>query len=72
MESKTGSVGKPSPAFKVTLLDSEHNTVDIGSEGEICFDITGERSVGLFKEYYRNQEKTDEVCHDGYYLHICR
>ena len=67
MESKTGSVGKPSPAFKVTLLDSDHNTVDIGSEGEICFDITGERSVGLFKEYYRNQEKTDEVCHDGYY-----
>lgn len=67
MESKTGSVGKPSPAFKVTLLDPDHNTVDIGSEGEICFDITGERSVGLFKEYYRNQEKTDEVCHDGYY-----
>ena len=67
MESKTGSVGKPSPAFKVSLLDSDHNVVDIGSEGEICFDISGEKSVGLFMEYYRNQEKTDEVCHDGYY-----
>ncbi|MBO5840483.1 MAG: AMP-binding protein [Methanobrevibacter sp.] len=67
MESKTGCVGKPSPAYKISLLDSDHNVVDIGSEGEICFDISGERSVGLFKEYYRNQEKTDEVCHDGYY-----
>ena len=67
MESKTGCVGKPSPAYKISLLDSDQNVVDIGSEGEICFDISGERSVGLFKEYYRNQEKTDEVCHDGYY-----
>ena len=67
MESKTGCVGKPPPAYKISLLDSDHNVVDIGSEGEICFDISGERSVGLFKEYYRNQEKTDEVCHDGYY-----
>ena len=67
MESKTGCVGKPSPAYKISLLDSDHNVVDIGSEGEICFDISGERSVGLFNEYYRNQEKTDEVCHDGYY-----
>ncbi|MBQ6138447.1 MAG: AMP-binding protein [Methanobrevibacter sp.] len=67
MESKTGCVGKPSPAYKIRLLDSDQNVVDIGSEGEICFDISGERSVGLFKEYYRNQEKTDEVCHDGYY-----
>lgn len=67
MESKTGCVGKPSPAYKISLLDSDHNVVDIGSEGEICFDISGEKSVGLFMEYYRNQEKTDEVCHDGFY-----
>ena len=67
MESKTGSVGKPSPAFNVNLLGADGNVVDIGSEGEICFDISEGRSVGLFKEYYRNQEKTDEVIYDDYY-----
>lgn len=67
MESKTGSVGKPSPAFEVKLLDKEHNHVDIGSSGEICFDISEGQSVGLFKEYYRNQEKTDEVIYDNFY-----
>jgi acetyl-CoA synthetase len=67
MESKTGCVGKPSPAFNVNLLDTEGNKVDIGSEGEICFDISEGRSVGLFKEYYRNQEKTDEVIYDNFY-----
>ena len=67
MESKTGSVGKPSPAFKINLLDNEGNVFDIGSEGEICLDISQGRPVGLFKEYYRNQEKTDEVWYDDYY-----
>ena len=67
MESKTGCVGKPSPAFKINLLDAEGNPVDIGSEGEISFDVSEGRPVGLFKEYYRNQEKTDEAWYNGYY-----
>ena len=67
MEAKPGSVGKPSPAYKINLLDRDDNIVDIGSEGEICFDVSEGRSTGLFKEYYRNPEKTSEAWHDGYY-----
>ena len=67
MDAKPGSVGKPSPAYKINLLDREDNIVDIGSEGEICFDVSEGRSTGLFKEYYRNPEKTSEAWHDGYY-----
>lgn len=67
LESKPGSVGKPSPAFKVSLVDKEGNPVDIGDEGEIVFDITSNRQTGLFKSYFRNQEATDKACHDGRY-----
>lgn len=67
MDAKPGSVGKPSPAFNINLLDKEDNIVDIGDEGEICFDVSGDRPTGLFKEYYRNEEKTNEAWHDGYY-----
>ena len=67
MESKLGSVGKPSPAFKIKLLDPEDNEVDIGSKGEICFDVSEARPVGLFKEYFRDEEKTRDAWHDGYY-----
>ena len=67
MDSKTGCVGKPSPAFKIDLLDTDGNPVDIGEEGEICFDVSEGRPVGLFKEYYRNKEKNDEAFYDVYY-----
>ena len=33
-------------------FDAEGNPVDIGSEGEISFDVSEGRPVGLFKEYY--------------------
>jgi len=67
MDPKPGSVGKPSPAYKIQLLDRDDNIVDIGDEGEICFDVSQGRSTGLFKEYYRNEERTKEAWHDGYY-----
>lgn len=67
MDAKPGSVGKPSPAFNINLLDKGDNIVDIGDEGEICFDVSKDRPTGLFKEYYRNEEKTNEAWHDGYY-----
>ena len=67
LESHTGSVGKPCPAFDVSLVDADGNVVDIGDEGEIAFNISDKRSVGLFKSYYKDEVKTKEACHDGRY-----
>lgn len=67
IEPKLGSIGKPSPLFKVKLLDENDQEVDIGEEGEICVDLSEGPQPGLFKEYYKDPEKQKAAWHDGYY-----
>lgn len=67
IEPKLRSIGKPSPLFKVKLLDENDNEVDIGEEGEICVDLSEGPQPGLFKEYYKDPEKQKSAWHDGYY-----
>ncbi|MDR2966358.1 MAG: AMP-binding protein [Methanobacteriaceae archaeon] len=66
MDPKPGSMGKPAPKFNVELLDDNYNNVDIGDEAEISLKIDS-IPPGLFMGYYRDEEKTKEVWHDGYY-----
>ena len=68
MTPKPGSMGKPNPQYDIKLLDSDGNIIDgIGEEGEVCIDISKERPLGLYKEYYRDEVQTKEAMHDGYY-----
>ncbi|MCF0226207.1 MAG: AMP-binding protein [Methanobrevibacter sp.] len=67
LEPKLSSIGKPSPLFKVKLLDENDQEVDIGEEGEICVDLRDGPIPGLFKEYYKDPEKQASSCHDGFY-----
>ncbi|WP_436197988.1 AMP-binding protein [Aristaeella lactis] len=64
---KLGSMGKVAPIYNVTLLDPEGKEVPVGTSGEICVDISKGIPIGLFREYYRDEEKTKEVMHDGWY-----
>ncbi len=64
---KIGSMGKATPIYDVALLDPDGNRVEDGSTGEICINVAGQWPVGLFKEYYRDEEKTREAIHDGWY-----
>lgn len=64
---KLGSMGKPSPQYKVKIVDPDGVEVATGETGEIVVDIREGSPVGLFTEYYRDKEKTDEVIHDGFY-----
>ncbi len=64
---KIGSMGKPAPIYDVDLLDADGKTVSVGEIGEIVVKIADGSPCGLFTEYYRAPEKTDEVRHDGYY-----
>ncbi|MGI6279568.1 MAG: AMP-binding protein [Acutalibacteraceae bacterium] len=64
---KIGSMGKPTPLYDVELVDQDGNPVPVGETGEIVVKTSEKVPCGLFKGYYNNAEKTEEVWHDGYY-----
>ena len=64
---KLGSMGKVTPIYQVALLDPDGKPVPTGTTGEICIDISKGIPIGLFREYYRDEEKTREAMHDGWY-----
>lgn len=64
---KLGSMGRPTPLYDIHLLDADGNEVGVGENGEVCIRIDENVPCGLFMGYYRNEELTKEVVHDGYY-----
>ncbi len=64
---KIGSMGKPVPSYHVDIVDPDGKPVDVGENGEIVIYTENGAPCGLFTGYYLNQEKTDEVWHDGMY-----
>ncbi len=64
---KLGSMGKPVPLYDVDLVDSDGNPVPVGEVGEIIVRTDKKVPCGLFAGYYKNEEKTKEVWHDGAY-----
>ncbi|MFG3365106.1 AMP-binding protein [Streptomyces sp. NPDC048156] len=64
-ELKSGSMGRPSPGYKVELLDPV--TGEPGAqEGEISLDLS-ERPIGLMVGYHGDPERTAEAMAGGYY-----
>ena len=64
---KVGSMGKPSPQYNIDLVDAEGNSVPTGEVGEIVIRLDDGAPCGLFREYYRDEEKTAEAIYDGLY-----
>ncbi|MBP5609991.1 MAG: AMP-binding protein, partial [Clostridia bacterium] len=64
---KIGSMGKPSPLYDVDIVDPDGNPVPVGETGEIVIRVGDKPPCGLFLGYYKDEEKTREVWHDGYY-----
>ena len=64
---RPGSMGKASPMYDIDLVDPDGNPVPLGETGEIVIHTDKEVPCGLFKGYYRDEEKTKEVWHDGLY-----
>ena len=65
---KIGSMGRPIPTYDLVLVDENDQPVATGENGEIC--IRAQEGVGLpglFSGYYRDEEQTREVWHDGLY-----
>lgn len=66
-EYKLGAMGKPVPLYDVDIVDPDGNSVDVGENGEIVIRTSEKVPCGLFKGYYKDEEKTAEVWHDGLY-----
>ncbi|MGW2771338.1 AMP-binding protein [Streptomyces olivaceoviridis] len=62
---KTGSMGRPSPGFRVELLDPVSGAPG-ATEGEIALDLAA-RPVGLMTGYHGDPDRTAEAMAGGYY-----
>ena len=58
MELKPGSMGLPNPQYDVDLIDHEGRSVEAGEQGQIVIRTSKGKPLGLFKEYYRDAERT--------------
>ena len=67
MTPKPGSMGKPNAQYDIRLQKPDGTECEDGEKGEICIRVGDEKPLGLFKCYYRDEEKTKEVWHDGLY-----
>ncbi|WP_411100039.1 isobutyrate:CoA ligase IbuL [Streptomyces sp. x-45] len=62
---KTGSMGRPSPGYRVELLDPVTGAPG-ADEGEISLDLSA-RPVGLMTGYHGDPDRTAEAMAGGYY-----
>jgi acyl-coenzyme A synthetase/AMP-(fatty) acid ligase len=65
---KPGSMGRPAPGFDVRIVDDEGTELSPGEEGHIAVRVEPQRPVGLFREYWRDPERTAQVFRNGWYL----
>ena len=64
---KVGAMGKASPQYDVDIVDPDGNSVADGEVGEIVIHTKDRVPCGLFKEYYLDEEKTNDAWYDGMY-----
>ncbi|MFG2606057.1 AMP-binding protein [Streptomyces sp. NPDC048514] len=62
---KTGSMGRPSPGYRVELLDPVSGAPG-AAEGEVSLDLS-EHPVGLMTGYHGDPDRTAEAMAGGYY-----
>lgn len=67
MEPKPGSMGKPNCQYDIDLIRPDGTPCEDGEKGEIVVRVGDVKPVGLFKEYYRDEELTRQTWHDGIY-----
>ena len=67
MKPKPGSLGVPNPAYDMDLLTNDGRSAEDGESGEIILHTDKRSPLGLFEEYYHNQELTKTVHDNGIY-----
>lgn len=67
MKPKPGSMGMPNPQYDIDLLRPDGTSCEDGEKGEIVIRTKDGKPIGLFKGYYRDEDKTESTWHDGIY-----
>lgn len=67
MEPRPGSMGKPSPGYRIDIVRPDGSTCDPEEVGEIIIRIDGGKPFGMFGGYYRDEERTQKVFEGGVY-----
>ena len=67
MTPKPGSMGIPNAQYNIDLIRADGSPCEDGEKGEIVVIVDRRKPIGLFKEYYRDEELTQEAWHDGLY-----
>ena len=67
VEPRPGSMGVPNPQYCVDVVDDDGNHVGPGVHGRLVIRTKGGKPLGLFKEYYRNDQLTRTTREGGWY-----
>ena len=67
MQPKPGSMGVPNPQYDIDLLTPDGRSAEDGEQGQIVIRTDKGKPLGLFKEYYRAAELTEDAWHDEIY-----
>ncbi|GAB3804061.1 acyl-CoA synthetase MbcS [Virgibacillus kimchii] len=65
MKVKPGSMGKPTPGNEVEIIDENGEPVEVGEVGDIALKLD---SPALFREYYKDTERTKMSRRGDYYI----
>ncbi|WP_430385148.1 AMP-binding enzyme, partial [Bacteroides uniformis] len=60
-------MGLPNPQYDVDLIDNDGRSVEAGEQGQIVIRTDKGKPLGLFKEYYRDANRTHEAWNNGIY-----
>jgi len=64
---KPGAMGLRNPQYDIDVVDEMGNSVAPMEQGELVIKTGEEKTLGLFKKYYRNEEMTEHRIVDGLY-----
>ncbi|MEJ2640221.1 MAG: AMP-binding protein [Desulfosarcinaceae bacterium] len=68
IEPRFGSMGKPSPGIDLQVIDEAGHILPPNTEGDIAIRVKPQRPVGLFKEYWKEPERTAATFRGEWYL----
>ncbi len=68
IEPRFGSMGKPAPGIDLQIIDGECRVLPPNTEGDIAIRVKPHRPVGLFKEYWKEADRTASAYRGDWYL----
>ena len=68
IDTKFGSMGKPAPGIDLQVIDEHGNILPPNTEGDIAVRVKPNRPIGIFKEYWKEPDRTMSVNRGDWYL----